>query len=110
MLLPRLTSLCPGESEKVLRDPMDCGLQGSSVHGVFQARMLERVAYPFSRGSSQPRDGTGVSCTAGGFFTGCATSEASVKYASLAHVPLPRRVTESATEERTQDCLKGDED
>ena len=45
-----------------LCDPVDCSLPGSSVHGIFQARMLERVAMPSSRGSSQPRDGTHVSC------------------------------------------------
>ena len=47
----------------------DCSLLGSSVHGVLQARILEWVAIPFSKGSSQPRDGTWVSCIAGGFFT-----------------------------------------
>ena len=41
---------------------MDCSLPGSSVHGIFQARILEWVAIPFSRGSSQPRDGTCISC------------------------------------------------
>ena len=45
-----------------LCDPMDCSLPGSSVHGIFQARILEWVAIPFSRGSSQPRDQTYVSC------------------------------------------------
>ena len=35
-------------------NPMDCGLPGSSVHGILQARILEWVAIPFSRGSSQP--------------------------------------------------------
>ena len=39
------------------------------VHGSFQARILEWVAIPFSRGSSQPRDRTQVSCKAGRFFT-----------------------------------------
>ena len=38
-----------------LRDPMDCGLPGSSVHGISQARILQ-VAASFSRGSSPPRD------------------------------------------------------
>ena len=52
-----------------LCDPMDYGLPGSSVHGIFQARILEWVAVPFSRGASQPRDRTQVSCIAGGFFT-----------------------------------------
>ena len=41
-----------------LCDPMDRNLPGSSVHGILQARILQWVATPFSRGSSQPRDGT----------------------------------------------------
>ena len=52
-----------------LRDPMDCIPPGSSVHGILQARILEWVARPSSRGSSQPRDGTQVSCITGRFFT-----------------------------------------
>ena len=47
-----------------------------TVHGILQARILEWVAYPFSRGSSRPRNQTGVSCIAGGFFTNRAFSEA----------------------------------
>ena len=38
-----------------LWDPMDCSTSGSSVHGILQARILEWVAIPFSRGSSRPR-------------------------------------------------------
>ena len=37
-------------------DPMECSLPGSSIHGIFQARILEWAAISFSRGSSQPRD------------------------------------------------------
>ena len=48
--------------------PMDHSLPGSSVHGILQARILEWVAMPSSRGSSQPRDATRGSCIAGGFF------------------------------------------
>ena len=51
-----------------LHHPMDCSLPGSSVHGVLQAKILEWVAISFSRGSSQPRDRTQVSCTAGRHF------------------------------------------
>ena len=40
----------------------DCNLSGSSVHGILQAKILEWVAMPSSMGSSQPRDGTRVSC------------------------------------------------
>ena len=55
-----------------LCDLVDYSLPGSSVHGVLQARTLEWVAVPASRGSSWPRDRTCilcVSCTAGGLFT-----------------------------------------
>ena len=52
-----------------LCDPMDCSLPGSSVHGIFQARVLEWVAVSFSRGSSQPRDQTRVYRTASRRFT-----------------------------------------
>ena len=50
-------------------DPTDSSLSGSTVHGILQARIPEWVTIPFSRGSSQPRDRTQVSRTAGGFFT-----------------------------------------
>ena len=55
--------LCP-----TVCDPMDCRTPGSSVYGMLQARILEWVAIPFSRGSSWPRDSTRVSWIAGGFF------------------------------------------
>ena len=58
-----------------LCNPMDGSLLGSSVHGLLQARILEWVVIPFSRGSSQPRDQTRVSCIAGRFFTTWATRE-----------------------------------
>ena len=45
-----------------LCDSMDCSPPGSSVHGILQARILEWVAIPFSRGSSPPRDRSHVSC------------------------------------------------
>ena len=48
---------------------MDCSLPGSSVHGILQARMLEWVAIPFSKGYSHPRDQIGISHIAGGFLT-----------------------------------------
>ena len=46
-------------------DPMDCSLPGSSIHGIFQARVLKWVATSFSRGSSRPRHRTQVSHIAG---------------------------------------------
>ena len=54
-----------------LCDPMDY-----TVHGILQARILELVAFPFSRGFSQPRDRTQVSRIAGRLFTSWATREA----------------------------------
>jgi len=48
---------------------MDCSLPDSSVHGTLQARIVEWVAIPFSRGSSQARDQTQDSWVAGRFFT-----------------------------------------
>ena len=63
-----LPSELPGKPESevtqlclTLYDFMDCSLPGSSVHGIFQARILEWVAISFSRESSQPRDQTQVS-------------------------------------------------
>ena len=55
-----------------------CNPINYTVHGILQARILEWVAFPFSRGSSQPRDQTQISHTAGGFFTSWATGEAQV--------------------------------
>ena len=52
-----------------LCNPMDCSLPGSSIHGIFQARVLEWVAISFSRGSSLPRDRTQVSHIEGRHFT-----------------------------------------
>ena len=58
-----VTRSCP-----TLRDPLDCSPPGSSVHGIFQARVLEWIAISFSRASSWPRDGTQVSRIAGRCF------------------------------------------
>ena len=49
------------QSCPTLCDPMDCSLPGSSLHGIFQAIVLEWIAISFSRGSSRPRDRTRVS-------------------------------------------------
>ena len=59
-----------------LCDPMDCSPPGSSVHGILQARILERVAISFSRGCSRPKGWTQVFIIAGRFFTIWATQEA----------------------------------
>ena len=64
--------------EKTLCDPMDCSLPGSSENGILQARILDWVPVSLSRGSSQPRNRTQVSCTVGRFFTIWATREAPI--------------------------------
>ena len=61
------------ESYLTLYDSVDCSPLGSSVHGIFQVRLLEWFAVSFSRRSFQSRDQTQVSCTAGRFFTDWAT-------------------------------------
>ena len=57
------------QSCPTLCDPMDYSISGSSVHGIFQARVLEWIAIAFSRGSSWPRNRTRVSRIAGRRFT-----------------------------------------
>ena len=59
---------------------MDCSPPGSSVLGILQAKILEWVAVPFSRGFFQPRNQTQVSCVAVRFFTVLATREACILY------------------------------
>ena len=66
-----VTQSCP-----ILCDPVGRSPPGFSIHGIFQARVLEWVAISFSRRSSRPRDWTWVSCIAGRRFTLWATREA----------------------------------
>ena len=80
----KFAQLCP-----TLCDPVDY-----TVHGILQARILEWIAFPFSRGSSQPRDWSQVSHIAGGFFTSWATREAKESWSgqpipSLVNLPNP---------------------
>ena len=79
--LPSWSEVKVFQSCLTLWDPMDCCLRGSSVHGILQARILEWIAIPFFRGSSQPWDKTQVSGIAGRFFTIWATSETHQKSA-----------------------------
>ena len=74
---PRRKGVCAKllQSSLTLCDQGDCSLPGSSVHGFLQARILEWVALPSSRGSSQPRDRTQGFRIANGFFTLSATRE-----------------------------------
>ena len=82
------------QSWLTLCNPMDCSPPGSSVHGILQARILEWVASPFSRGSSWPRGRTRVCHIAGRFFTVWATRETkSIKPVSNSHLNSNWRVS-----------------
>ena len=89
-------SVClAAQSCPTLCDPIDCSPPGSFVQGILQARILDRVAMPSSRGSPQPRDQTQVSHIVGGSFNIWATREAQDR---KGHVPqekdrkqIPRR-------------------
>ena len=69
-----VTQSCP-----TLCYPMDCSLPGFSVHGIFQARLLEWVAISFSRRSLWPRNWTRVSCIVGRCSTVWATRDVKIK-------------------------------
>ena len=79
---------------------MACSPPGSSVHGILQARILEWVAIPFSRGSSPPRDWTRVSCIPGRFFITGATGEAPVEVKDAVKNPTRHRTVPT-----TKSCL-----
>ena len=66
------------QSCPTLCNPMDYSLLGSSVHGILQAKILEWVGIPFSRGSSQSRDWTWVTCIVRQILYHCPTWEASL--------------------------------
>ena len=82
------TQFCP-----TLCDPMDYSPPGSSVHGIFQARILEWVAISFSRGSSRPRDRTWVSHIASRCFTIWATKETGKEWVNLIQLPITSTAT-----------------
>ena len=75
-----------------LWDPKDCSLPGSSIHGIFQARVLEWVAISFSRESSWPRDRTRVSHMVGRCFTVWATGEVLFEQRALHFYYVPRKL------------------
>ena len=68
--------LCDDLVKVIKSCPTLCDPTDYTVRGILQARILEWVAFPFSRGSSQPRDRTQVTHIAGGFFTNSATRKA----------------------------------
>ena len=94
--------VCVGRSKKLkvkslshvrLCDSMDCSLPGSSVHGIFLARLLEWIAISFSRGSFQPRDWTWVSHIVDRLFTVWTTREV-----------LKKKKVEKVESEVSQSC------
>jgi len=80
------------QSSPTLYDPVDC-----TVHGILQARILKWVAFPFSRGSSQPRGKTQVSHIASGFFISWATREAQESWSGQP-VPSPAELPDPGIE------------
>ena len=86
-----------------LCNPMDCSRQHSSIHGIFQARVLEWVAISFSRGSSQPRGRTWVSHIVGRHFTIWATRE--VHNIAITQVYAPTSNAEKAEVEQVYEDL-----
>ena len=71
---------------RILCKPVDY-----TAHGILLARILEWVAYPFSRGSSQPRNQTAVSCIAGRFFINWAIKEAPLHSSGLLYILVTGR-------------------
>ena len=86
----KVTQSCP-----TLCHPMDC-----IVYGILQARILEWVAFPFSRGSSQPRDQTQVSHTAGGVY------QLSYQVSPLTILSLIKKKTKKLTKTLTKEKSK----
>ena len=89
------------QSCPTLYDRMDCSPSGSSFHGIIQARILEWLAIPFSRGSSRTRDWTRV-CNEGTFFTIWATREAQICYIHKSKSPSENATAHTDHKQRTK--------
>ena len=77
-----------------------------TVHGILQARILEWAAVPFSRGSSQPRDGTQVSSIVGRFFTSWVTREVQ-EYWTRYPLPSPADLPSQPRDRTRVSCIAG---
>ena len=84
----------------ILCNPMDCNPPGSSVRGISQAKILERIAISSSKGSSQPRDQTQTSCIADGFFAmnPCEPPERSTEWQSFLRLGNLPKATQLASD------------
>ena len=82
------------QSCPTLCNPMDYSLPGSSVHGIFQAIVLEWIAISFSKGSSQPRDRTQVSCIVDRHFTVWPTGKSIYFSAKMGIIMVPTSATQ----------------
>ena len=83
-------NMCVCQSLSLVRlcDPIDCSPPASPVHGILQARILEWVVIPFSRGSSLPRNWNQISCIGGRFFTFWDTKEALCEYMCIGNLSI----------------------
>ena len=86
-------------------NPMHWNPPGSSVHGILQARILEWVPIPFSRGSSQSRDQTQVSCITSGFFY-CLSHQGSPRTLEPVAYPFSRGSSRPRKQTRVS-CTEG---
>ena len=96
------------QSLSTLCDPLDCSLPGSSVYGIFQARILEWIAISFSRRSSWPRDWTRVSRLVSRCFTVWATREALIDYVCALETDILLYHHNRMIEVRILTCLGSD--
>ena len=90
-----------------LYNPMDYSPPGSSVRGILQARIVEWVAIPFSRRSSQPRNWTWFSCLADRYFTVWATWEALCALYFQCNAPADLKVKQVHGPEAGDPCCRG---
>ena len=102
------------QSCPTLCHPMDCSPPGASGHGILQARILEWAVLPSSRGSSRPRDWSGISCsscTGGRFFTAAllimptATTQTWIQRGLLKTEFLESKRTKSACFPQLSNCV-----
>ena len=105
----KLSEVKVAQSCLTLCNPMGYSPPGSSVHEIFQARVLEWVAIPFSRGSSWPRDWIWISGIAGRYFTSWATRGLPPAGCSLGQICycalLPQEGIEQADKACTPCCV-----